>query len=347
MRRNSAGQSAETGTVYVQTNERGANQLVMFNRDAQGRLTSAKALATGGAGDGMAHLPSQGSVTLTEDQRHLLVTNADSGDLSVFAVGPDMPQPLRTVPSGSAPKSVAENDGLIYVLNTAEPSLSGFRLAGNDIEAIPGSTQMLPENSDPAQVGFSPDGTTLVVTERGADAIASFAVSPDGRLQDPHLQQSSGPTPYGFAFTAKGTLVVAEAFDAQMGMAAASSYVTHSPDLQPVSRSIGNGRSEICWTAISKDNRYAFTTNFADSAVSRYAIGADGSITLDDAAAGVGHEGHSGLRDEDLTDDGRFLYAIDPDSGQIFGWSVGSSGALAPIGFWEGLPPTVAGLAAS
>ena len=37
----------------------------------------------------------------------------------------------------------------------------------------------------------------------------------------------------------------------------------------------------------TKDDRYVFTTNFADGAVSRYSIGADGSITLDQATAGL------------------------------------------------------------
>ena len=54
-----------------------------------------------------------------------------------------------------------------------------------------------------------------------------------------------------------------------------------------------------------------------------------------------------GLRDEDLSSDGRFLYAIDADSGRIYGWSVDADGALELIGSWGGLPETVAGLAAS
>jgi len=335
------------GALYVQTNERGGNQLLTFERGQDGALMSAGAQPTGGSGDGAAHLPSQGSVMLTGDERHLLVTNADSGDLSVFRLGGGAPSPLRTVASGLAPKSVAEYGGLIYVLNTGEPSLTGFRLRDGAIEAIPGSTQMLDEDCDPAQVGFSPDGTTVVVTERGMNAIATFEVGADGHLGDPHMQPSAGPTPYGFAFAPQGPLIVAEAFDAQKGKAAASSYVAHSVDIEPVSRSIGNGHSEVCWATVSKDGRYAFTTNFADSAVSRYAIAPDGTLSLDDPAAGVGHEGQPGLRDEELTDDGRFLYAIDPDSGQIFGWSVGSGGALASIGFWQGLPKTAAGLAAN
>ena len=54
-----------------------------------------------------------------------------------------------------------------------------------------------------------------------------------------------------------------------------------------------------------------------------------------------------GLRDLDLSGDGRFLYAIDADGGRIYGWSVEAEGSLEPVGSWEGVPATVAGLAAS
>ena len=62
---------------------------------------------------------------------------------------------------------------------------------------------------------------------------------------------------------------------------------------------------------------------------------------------GISVDGMPGLRDEALSSDGRFLYAIDADSGRIYGWSVDADGALEPIGSWEGVPKTVAGLAAS
>jgi 6-phosphogluconolactonase len=186
----------------------------------------------------------------------------------------------------------------------------------------------------------------LVVTERGTDAVVAYPVGMDGLLGEPQAQPSSGPTPYGFAF-AGGTLVVTEAFRAEVGKAAASSYRVNGRAPAPVTRSVGNGRSEICWAVTTPDGRYAFMTNFADGAVSRYAIAADGSISLEDAVAGVSVEGATGLRDEDLTRDGAFLYAIDADSRRIFGWQVGEGGSLSPLGSWDGVPATVAGLAAS
>jgi 6-phosphogluconolactonase len=185
------------------------------------------------------------------------------------------------------------------------------------------------------------------VTERGGDKISSYAVGMDGMLGDARTIDSLGPTPYGFAISNEGTLVVTEAFRAEKGSAAASSYRINGDAITPGTASIGNGRSEICWAVISKDGRYAFTTNFADGAVSRYAIGMDGSLTLEDATAAITEDGRSGLRDEDLSDDGRFLYAIDADQGQIVAWSVDDHGHLSATGSWGGLPTTVAGLAAS
>jgi 6-phosphogluconolactonase (cycloisomerase 2 family) len=334
-------------SVFVQTNEPGRNRLVAYRRATDGTLGEMGTYLTGGAGDGVAHLTSQGSVVLASDRRHLLVTNTGSGDVSLFGVTSDTPELIQTVASGPAPKSIAEHDGLVYVLNTGDPSIVGFRLVDGGLEQIAGSARPLAAGSDPAQVGFTTDGSVLVVTERGTNAISLYPVDDSGRLGEPEVQPSSGPTPYGFAFTSGGTLIVTEAYGAQVGRAAASSYAVHGGTASPVSRSVGNGRSEICWAVVTGDDRYAFTTNFADGAVSRYAIGGDGGLTLEDATAGIAVDGQTGLRDEGLSSDGRFLYAIDADSRRVFGWAVGGDGALSPVGSWDGLPATVAGLAAS
>jgi 6-phosphogluconolactonase (cycloisomerase 2 family) len=335
-------QQTTTNAVYVQTNEAERNRVIAFGRDADGALSELGAYETGGRGDGGPHLTSQGSVTLTGDGSHLLVTNAGSGDVSVLAVGADGLSLVETVATGPAPKSVAEREGVVYVLNTGRPSLVGFSL--EDRRRL--DERALTDVSDPAQVGLAPDGRSLVVTDRGTNAIVRFAVDDAGRLGPGAVSPSSGPTPYGFAF-AGDTLVVTEAFGAAKGKAAASSYRLGDGAATPVSRSIGNGRSEICWAVATHDGRYAFTTNFADGAVSRWAIGDDGSLTLEDAAAGVAVEGRPGLRDEDLSADGRFLYALDADARRVFGWAVDAGGRLAPIGSWAELPTTAAGLAAA
>jgi 6-phosphogluconolactonase len=335
------------GGIYAQTNERD-NAVIAYRRDRAGGLERIGTFSTGGAGDGTPHLTSQGSVTLTRDGKHLLVSNAASDDVSIFTVDADGGLMLtQTTAIGSAPKSVAEHDGLVYALVTGKPSLVGLRISGDGLEAIPGSERALSaENADPAQVSFTPDGRTLVVTERGTDSIVMYPVGGDGSLGMPNVIASAGPTPYGFAISTAGALVVTEAFRAQKGAAAASSYAIDGSQARLVTSSVGNGRSEICWAVVTPDGRFAFTTNFADGAVSRYAIGADGSLSLEDATAGLAVDGRPGLRDEGLTADGRFLYAIDADGGRVYGWSVDGDGSLTSIGSWEGVPATVAGLAA-
>ncbi|HEV3402183.1 MAG TPA: beta-propeller fold lactonase family protein, partial [Acidimicrobiales bacterium] len=224
----------------------------------------------------------------------------------------------------------------------------GFRLGPGGLEPLTAGAQPLPgPGADPAQVGFTPDGSALVVTDRGTDSIVTFAVGPDGALGPPQTVASSGPTPYGFAFAGRRTLVVTEAFGAEKGAAATSSYSVDGATLTPLSRSVGNGRSEICWAVVAPGGRCAFTTNFADGGVSRYAIGEDGTITLDDDAAGLSVDGRPGLRDEALSSDGRLLYALDADAGAIFGWAVGEGGTLSALGSWGRLPLTAAGLAAT
>jgi 6-phosphogluconolactonase len=337
-----------SGAVYVQTNA-APNEVIAFRRAADGSLDHIGSVATGGDGDGSPHLQSQGSVTLTGDGQYLLVTNAATGDLSVFSVAADGSIELRErVHTGSTPRSVAERDGLVVVLNTGEAGLVSFRLSAEGIAPVEGGDQALAAgHTDPAQVAFSPDGSMVVITERATDSIVTYEVTAGGTFGASSQVASEGPTPYGFAFTSGGTLIVTEAFGAQKGAAAASSYAILDGSLVARTSSVGNGRSEICWAVVTPDDRFAFTTNFADGAVSRYAIASDGSLSLEDAMAGISVEGMPGLRDEDLSSDGRFLYAIDADGGRIYGWSVEAEGALEPVGSWGGVPATVAGLAAS
>jgi 6-phosphogluconolactonase len=348
MQQESTNDTASAGAVYVQTNA-APNEVIAFRRADDGSLGLIGSVATGGEGDGTPHLQSQGSVTLTGDGQHLLVTNAATGDLSVFSVAADGSIELRErVPTGVTPRSVAERDGLVVVLNTEEPALVFFRVDAESIARVEGGDQALDaSHADPAQVAFSPDGSMVVITERATDSIVTYELTADGTFGASSVVASEGPTPYGFAFTSGATLIVTEAFGAEKGAAAASSYAIEDGSLVARSSSVGNGRSEICWAVVTPDDRFAFTTNFADGAVSRYAIAADGSLSLEDATAGISVDGMPGLRDEDITSDGRFLYAIDADGRRIYGWSVDAEGSLDLVGSWDELPATVAGLAAS
>jgi 6-phosphogluconolactonase len=341
--------------VYTQTNDPGGNQIIAYRRAADGALAPLGAYDTGGLGTGKPHLASQGSVVLSGDGRWLYAVNAGSDDLSVFAVGADGLALVDRVDAGGVrPTSIAVRGELLYVLSTGgagDPaSLHGFRV-GDDgrIAPLGGSRRQLSRpDADPAQIGFSPDGGTLVVTERATDSISSYAVGPDGSADGPTVISSSGATPYGFDFTRAGVLVVTEAAGGKVGAASASTYALAGPgSLSLVSGSVGDTRSEVCWAAISPDDRHVYVTNFGDGTVSSYTIADDGRLELLQPVAGTTVEGQKGLRDEALSRDGRYLYALHADVRQLFGWRVQQDGSLTPVGAFGGLPTTVAGLAAS
>ena len=87
------------GAVFVQTNEE-ANRVLAFARDADGNLAEPVSYETGVRGSATPHLPSQGSVVLSEDGGSLLVANAGSGDVSVFRVDGASLELVGTVSSG-------------------------------------------------------------------------------------------------------------------------------------------------------------------------------------------------------------------------------------------------------
>jgi len=334
---------------YVETNDAEKNEVIAYDRSADGRLDQLGRFETGGRGTGVPHLASQSSIVLSDDGAWLLVTNAGSGELTLFAVEADGLKLADTIASGgSAPTSVAVHGELAYVLNNGEPGITGFSLARGELTVLDGSARALSADADPAQIAFSPDGRTLVVTERGTNSISAFTVDDRGYADGPATIGSSGATPYGFDFTGKGALVVTEAFGGEIGAAAASSYALAKPGrLTPISASIRDTRSEVCWAATTADGRFAFVTNFGDGTISSYAIGGDGSISLLEPVAASTRLGEKGIRDEAISRDGRYLYAIDADAQRVFGWTVGHDGRLAPVGEFEGVPATVAGLAAS
>jgi len=277
-----------TGAVFAQTNDAAANAVVAFARAEDGTLSRTDSYPTGGLGNGVPHLPSQGSVVLAAGGTRLLVANAGSNDVSVFALSGDgLALVDRTPSGGTTPRSIAAHGDLVYVLNAGGDgpgAISGFRQQQNgQLEPIAGSERRLSsEDADGAQVAFDPSGRTLVITERGTDRISTYTVREDGSLDGPTARPSSGATPYGFDFTADGVLVVTEAFGGQVGAAAASSYrVNGTSGAEPVSASVGNTRSEVCWAVVGKDGRHAYVTNFGDGTISSYSISPpNASVTI-------------------------------------------------------------------
>jgi len=340
------------GAVFGMTNDAAGNQVLAYDRAPDGSLSLGGTYNTGGEGTSRIRLSSQGPVVLSKDGRHLFVANVGSSEISVFDVGRRGLKLRSVVPSGgSTPNSITVRGDLVYVLNNGGSGLgniTGFRLARNSsLVAIAGSTRPLSApGSDPAQVSFTPDGDSLVVTEKATNRILTWDLGKNDLPAAGEVHDSAGVTPFGFDFTRNGTFIVTNAEEGIIGAATASSY-TLERGFRTISGSVPDLRSEVCWTVVSSDQRYAYVTNFGDGTISSYRIAADGSITLLESIAATTTFGQLSIRDADRSKNGRYLYAIDITSRMVHGWRIERNGSLTPIGAFPGLPGTVAGLAAS
>jgi 6-phosphogluconolactonase len=341
--------TGNAGAVYVSTNSTTGNEVLVFPRAGDGTLGAPRAFATGGLGTG-GGLGNQGAVVLNHASHRLFVANAGSNEVSVFAVVPGGLELLDRVGSGGTlPVSIAVHRSLVYVLNAGGTgNMSGFVLDRDDnLGLIAGSPRPLSSSSaDAAQVAFSPDGGLLVVTEKATNVIGTYTVGANGLATGPDAQPSAGATPFGFAFSRQGTLVVSEAFAGGPDASALSSYRA-SPvgALNAISLSVGTTETAACWVVITGDGRFAYTSNTGSGTISRYGLSRAGELTLLDPD-GVTATTMAGPIDLALTRNDRFLYSLDSGGGAISAFGVKADGSLAPLAGASGLPAGANGLAA-
>ena len=330
------------GAVFALTNDPSGNAVVAYRRGLTGALAPAGVYPTGGAGTG-AGLNSQGAVVVTDDRRFVLAVNAGSNSISVFRVRHDGLQLVDTEPSrGVRPTSIAVRNGLVVVLNTGQPNnISGFLMGPlGRLDPLPDFTAALSApQTNPAQVGFSDDGDTILVTERATNAIATFAV--DGfELDGPYLTPSAGPTPFGFAVGSRNTVLVSEA-GAGGG---ASTYRVSRDRLTPVSSAIMTGQRAACWAVLTPDGRFGYVSNAGTGTITGFAIARDGSAEVLDAD-GVTAVTGGNPTDMAMSDDGRYLYARVASLSAIAIFRVGRDGGLTALPSLTDTPAGLAGLA--
>jgi 6-phosphogluconolactonase (cycloisomerase 2 family) len=321
----------------------------VYARAADGPARLLGSVATGGLGTG-AGLGSQGAVTLSTNGRWLFVVDAGSGTVSTFKLGRGAPVLVSTVDAGGArPISVAESDGLVYVLNAPAGGtanrVAGFRNERGVLVPLADGARTLDDGSSPAQVGFDADAEVLVVSEKNATQLVAWHVRRDGTLSDTAVATPSpGAVPFGFGITRHNVLVVSEA-----GSSSASSYRIgrkHEPLLQLVSPAVANGQGAACWISVTPDGRYAYSANATTNNVSSYAIDRRGMLSLLEAQAG--ETSNNGALDMAVTPDGRQLHVFASRAPQqIVSFAIGKHGSLTKIGTLDIGAGAGAGLAAN
>jgi 6-phosphogluconolactonase len=322
------------GALYTQTNDPAGNVVQRFDRAGDGSLAPAGTYSTGGAG--LTALGGrQGAVELSDSEHTVYAVNAGSDTVTTFRVKHEQLQRRAIVPSGgSAPTSVDEHGGRVYVLNSGGvPNVTAFA-AGPHGALYETGVRELPGALGAAQVSVSPDGRRLAVSERLSNRLETISVDRLGRLGDPVITPSSGAVPFGFAFGRNDQIVVSEA-----GASTVSSYRVGN-GLSTITASLAVGQGAACWVAVSPDGRLAYTGN-ASGSISGFAVAHNGSLTALNAD-GLTAALVPSPRDLDFSRDGRFLYAVSPGSvtapAQVTGYRVGAAGALTQVTSAPALP---------
>lgn len=332
----SVGVGAAPGAVYTETNSTSGNAVLVFRRAADGSLTAAGSVATGGTGSG-AGLGSQGAVTLSDDGNWLLVVNPGSNDVSSFAVGPNGALTLRDRASsgGTHPISVTIHGNLVYALNDGgSGNIAGLRL-GTDgsLTPIAGSSRALSGAAvGPAQVQLDPTGTWLVVTEKNTNKIDTWHVGDDGLAFGRVINASSGVTPFGFTFTTQGVLAVSEAFGGAANGSATSTY-TINPDgtLHVISASAATTETSACWTVATTNGKFVYVTNAVSGSVTGYGS-RQGELSRLDAD---GKSATTGATPTDMaiSHNSQALYTLNGGAHTITGFGVSqATGVLTSVG---------------
>ena len=351
-----------TGFVYTETNAT-ANSILVFNRAANGSLSLAATVSTGGVGGGVVSVGSQGTLALSQDGRWLFAANEGDNTISVLRRTHERLTAVGKVSSnGTLPVSITVSRNLVYVLNDGSQAkdspanISGFYFDDyrGALHPIPNSTRSLSASfptvpaagPDAAEIGFDNTGRFLYVTEVGTSVIDKYSINFDGTSSRDEEQTSFGNSPFAFAFDPRNNLLVTEVHESAgiVGQGAATSYqLNFRGDIDVISGSVPDSQSAPCWLALTGDGRYAYTVNTASSNISGYRAESNGELSL----LGNGITAKTGPAPLDIafTRDSRYLYNVS-GGGALIGFQVQSDGSLTPLTQVTTVPTTSRGLVA-
>jgi 6-phosphogluconolactonase (cycloisomerase 2 family) len=311
----------------------GDNSVSSFAVDKEGRLTLLDVKRTGDTQSGSAK-----SVAYAPSSRTLFVVHTFGPDhlrlMSVDGEGKLTPRPERY--------SVNTKDWPNRVPTMAVLSPDGkFLFVGTTFDEFPSR-----KNPDGSLILWIPhDGALHVIASNAPDpdGIVVFPVREDGALGEPSLYDAKGASPFYIAFlhNRPDTFVVGYAVSngVSIGKVDANGKITVSA---PVTLDTSAGLpSELCWLAVSPDDRLVFTTNFGYSDISSYHINGNVlSIAKDPASPKVPGDGtfraidgavSSGPSDSWISPNGAYLYQIFGNASKLVGYATRPDGSLEEV----------------
>jgi 6-phosphogluconolactonase (cycloisomerase 2 family) len=321
---------------FLFTTNGGDNSVSSFGVGEGGRLTLLDVKPTGNPVEGRSGTAK--SLAYAPSTQMLFVVHAFGPDhvrlMSVDREGKLKPRPER------------------YTVNTQEktdrvPTMCA--LAPNEKFLLVGTTF----DEAPVRVGSYPDGSPIIWVRQPDDkfkVIATNAPDPDGLVVFPlrgdgtlgtaRFHDAKAPSPFYIAFlhNRPDTFVIGYAVGdgCALGTIDEDGKISIGP-IAHIDNSAGRP-SELCWLAVSPDDRFVFTTNFGYSDLSSFRInGAELRVAKDPACPKVKGDGSfraidgavsSGPSDSWITPDGAYLYQIYGNASTLIGYAVRPDGSL-------------------
>lgn len=339
--------------VYTLANASGPNQVASYLRASSGNLSRQGRFATGGTGSG-GGLGSQGALVYHAALKRFLAVNPGNDTISMLALDAEGGlTTMSTVASGGVrPVSLTVRGDLVYVANqgnlngaTVNANISGFKISGDALTPIAGSTQPLsgPGDVRPTDLELSPDGKFLVVAERFASRLDTFAIV-DGVARPGSFQTSAGMQPFAFDFSPEGHLIVAEVGNGTASGSSVSSYALSAAGaLTPITSALPTHQGAACWLVVA--GGFAYVANAATANITGVVIAETGELTLRDES-GVTAVTGSGATDLALAPDRGYLYSLAGNPRAIHIFSISADGGLTAHAPLAGVPASAVGLAA-
>ncbi|KZV72173.1 hypothetical protein PENSPDRAFT_663971 [Peniophora sp. CONT] len=294
------------GAAYFITNDPTGNYIVAADINADGSLTLASAVSTGGLGEhgnvtGADPLYSQGAIVVNTNASMLATVNAGSNTVSLFSIDPSTPSSLTAIGApvssgGEFPQSVAFNDAGDKLCALNGGSIDGVQCfwvnATTGLKPITNSRRYMGLNQTTPATGvagtashiiFSADQNSVYAATKGNPAvnttgyIAAWDISDAGLSEEAYrLDMPTGgnlPFSIGLIPGTNGSLLVTDAavgyniFDFSKGVPA--SLDSNATVAVPV-----EGQGAVCWNAYSPKTGSFYLTDFLTNLVTEVAVDA-------------------------------------------------------------------------
>jgi hypothetical protein len=219
-----------------------------------------------------------------------------------------------------------------------------FLLVGTTFDRPIAHVGLYPDGSPILWVG-QPDGTYKVIASNAPDpdGIVVFPIAKDGTLGAAKFQDAKAGSPFYIAFLhgQPDTFVIGYAVGDGCATATidGDGVISVGP-LVKIDTSLGLP-SELCWAAISPDDRFVFATNFGYSYISTFRLNGKGleiakdpacpKVPGDGTARGLNGTVISGPSDNWLSPDGAYLYQIYGNASKLLGYAIQSDGSLQEV----------------